>query len=299
MHTTPNAAAEFLDVNRSQYFARIWEITRKDSEPLRLTDHDRNITYDGELYYGSAKFIDDASPEGAEGTAHRKELEGVKGDTEIRGIVASPLITEADLHAGRFHDAMVIERVVDWRFPMARPILALQYWIDELEYGGEEWVARLNSGASRLQQPHGGLYHWKCPVELGEDGCPVNVASLSLAGSVNTVTSRDELIIYAAGFTSLHYDNYFEFGRIDFTSGPMASTSVDVRWHTDHSSLLATFHLTDNLELDPVAASTLTLVPGCDKTIEMCHTKFSALIDFRGYPHIPGTDRSVQTPTAH
>ena len=38
-----------------------------------------------------------------------------------------------------------------------------------------------------------------------------------------------------------------------------------------------------------------TAKAGCDKTLETCISKFSNAINFRGEPHVPGTDKILET----
>ena len=39
----------------------------------------------------------------------------------------------------------------------------------------------------------------------------------------------------------------------------------------------------------------VTAIAGCDKTSETCKDKFSNLINFRGFPTIPGMDQLFET----
>ena len=36
-----------------------------------------------------------------------------------------------------------------------------------------------------------------------------------------------------------------------------------------------------------------TVTAGCDKSFEMCRSRFSNAVNFRGFPHMPGTDRAL------
>jgi len=43
---------------------------------------------------------------------------------------------------------------------------------------------------------------------------------------------------------------------------------------------------------------TYTAKPGCDKSAEICKTKFDNFINFGGFPDVPGQDRIASTPDA-
>jgi uncharacterized phage protein (TIGR02218 family) len=39
-----------------------------------------------------------------------------------------------------------------------------------------------------------------------------------------------------------------------------------------------------------------SLQPGCDKLLATCKVKFNNVLNFRGEPHVPGTDRLFRGP---
>lgn len=48
---------------------------------------------------------------------------------------------------------------------------------------------------------------------------------------------------------------------------------------------------------DPIAAGdTFTVTAGCDKTFATCHDRFDNVVNFRGFPHIPGNDFVIRYP---
>ena len=40
---------------------------------------------------------------------------------------------------------------------------------------------------------------------------------------------------------------------------------------------------------DIAAGDTYTLAPGCDKSLETCRDVYANVVNFRGFPHVPGT----------
>jgi uncharacterized phage protein (TIGR02218 family) len=49
-----------------------------------------------------------------------------------------------------------------------------------------------------------------------------------------------------------------------------------------------------SIELDDA----FTIRPGCDKTFATCRAKFDNAVNFRGFPHVPGTDQVLSYPDA-
>ena len=44
------------------------------------------------------------------------------------------------------------------------------------------------------------------------------------------------------------------------------------------------------------AGDDFTIRAGCDKRIETCGSKFANVVNFRGFPHIPGQDTVIRYP---
>jgi uncharacterized phage protein (TIGR02218 family) len=49
---------------------------------------------------------------------------------------------------------------------------------------------------------------------------------------------------------------------------------------------------------EPIASGdTFTVTAGCDKIFATCRDRFANTVNFRGFPHIPGNDFVVATPS--
>ena len=46
-----------------------------------------------------------------------------------------------------------------------------------------------------------------------------------------------------------------------------------------------------------IAGDAFTVTPGCDKQFSTCHDKFANVVNFRGFPHIPGQDAVLRYAT--
>jgi len=47
-----------------------------------------------------------------------------------------------------------------------------------------------------------------------------------------------------------------------------------------------------------IAADTFMVTAGCDKRFATCHDRFNNIVNFRGFPHIPGNDFVMRYPVA-
>jgi len=77
-------------------------------------------------------------------------------------------------------------------------------------------------------------------------------------------------------------DGYYALGAITFTSGANAGVGRTVA-----SFAGGTFGLMADLPYAVSGGDTFTAVPGCNKTVEACQSKFSNLANYRGFPAIP------------
>jgi hypothetical protein len=82
---------------------------------------------------------------------------------------------------------------------------------------------------------------------------------------------------------------YFDFGVLTFTSGANDGLSMEVRQYTEGQITLAL-----PMPYECQIGDTYSLIAGCDKTMRACGDKFSNVVNFRGFPHVPGNDKAVQ-----
>lgn len=87
-------------------------------------------------------------------------------------------------------------------------------------------------------------------------------------------------------------DGYYNYGYMEWTSGANAGTISEVKVYTFLTNILE-FQLKSGLDI--VVGDTFDLYPGCDKLVDTCHSKFNNLVNFGGFPTVPGVDKVVRT----
>lgn len=81
---------------------------------------------------------------------------------------------------------------------------------------------------------------------------------------------------------------FFQGGVLTWLTGANAGISIEVKNYFPNYLYLA------QAMTRPIAASdTYRLTAGCDKTFLTCKTRFGNVVNFQGFPHIPGMDRMV------
>lgn len=270
--------------------ATLWTITRSDATVLRFTDHDNELVdADGYSYFPRA------------GRASAKQMDTSLGedDVELRGIIDSSYITEADLHAGKYNDAKVTERLVNWRFPWAGDYRSETWYINRVTWDEERgrWFAEIEGLQRFLRVSKGRKFDRTCFHNLGDAKCGVDVAgSYTYSGTVTTVTDRRTLECTDAAITALAAD-YLRFGVLTFTSGANAGLVVEVRNSTTGSPAVLTLQL--EMPFDIAVGNTFTVTAGCDHTASATGCgKFSNIRRFGGHNFVPGNDKFLTYPDA-
>lgn len=267
--------------------ATCFKLERKDGTVFRLTSHDKQITLGGEVY----------SPmNGVDASAKRKESALRDHDMEFRGVVVSSgTITSADLRAGRYRGAKVTEQLCDWRYPFSGTWGSAIYWIGDTKFTGEVWECQIAGFARWLKHKVGSIFTRNCEVTLGDAKCTVNLASFTTAGVtiLGMVDGEKRRIIRAnpAQLSGSFADNWFQHGKVIFTSGANNGLKGDIRVYTQATREI---ELQLPMPFEIATTDTFSVIAGCDKRSSTCKTKFSNLVNFRGDPFLPGSDKVLR-----
>jgi uncharacterized phage protein (TIGR02218 family) len=245
-----------------------WRVALKSGEKLGFTDHDVSLLFDGTTFEAEAGF-----------TASSIESSlGLSVDNlEAEGALQSTKLDEARLRAGDFDHAQIEVWRVNWQ-DVSQRVLMRKGHLGEVTYGEGAFKVEVRGLSHLLNQQRGRLYQYGCDAELGDARCGVTV--FSDAGVVNAV---EEAALVLTGIAFV--DDWATRGRIQFANGK--SLGVKRQRNVGSSTrvdLWAAIPFTVN-EGDAV-----TLFAGCDKQFTTCKAKFSNAANFRGFPHMPGTD---------
>jgi uncharacterized phage protein (TIGR02218 family) len=259
---------------------RAWRVTCRDGFRLGFTEHDQRLAFDGTVFEPGTGF---AATEAS--SASGLAAPGV----EVRGGFSSEAITQADLAAGRYDGARVEVFLVNWQEPDEQHLLITVQEIGEVSRAGPGFSAELRSFAHRLQQPEGRIYNRRCDAALGDDRCRVNmaVANRRLEAVVEEVQSADRLTL--SGLPDLE-DGHFRLGHLQFDAGALSGRRLAIEESGAAAGGLVALRLWLPLEAQPLPGDAVTLTVGCDKSFATCRATFANQLNFRGFPHMPGSD---------
>ena len=257
--------------------ATCWSIARRDGVVLYFTDHDRDITFGGHDYTAAS---------GMSPTAVTSQAGLAVDNLEFEGILSDDRITEADILAGLYDHAEITLFMIDYTVSGTDKLELKTGWLGEVTLQGGQFIAEMRGLTSRLQQVIGEVYTNSCRAQLGDARCGKNLVAYTIMG---TVTAAGSSYSFTDSSISQPAD-YFTYGLVTFSSGLNAGASMEVRDYRN-----GVFGLFLPMPRPIAVGDAYQVVAGCDKTFATCISKFNNAINFRGEPHVPGTDKLLET----
>jgi uncharacterized phage protein (TIGR02218 family) len=282
MRNVPPALAAHL-AGAVTSLCHCWKLMRRDGVTFGFTDHDRDIVFDGVVYAARSGL------EAAEATA---ELGFAIGGGEVSGALVSAGLTEDDIASGFYDDASVETWLVNWSDVSQRLLLDIGS-LGEIRRADGTFVAEVRGLMHRLDEERGRLFGATCSADLGDARCGIDLASASYGASGAVTRTDGALVIAASGIAG--GDGRYTAGRLIWTSGANSGVAVEVKVHraiagTDE------FELWQRAPQSIAPGDTFRVTAGCDKTHGTCRRKFDNIVNFRGFPHMPGNDFIIRMP---
>lgn len=265
---TTHAAQETTD------FCTLWRITRVDSTVFRFTDHDRDVVMSDGTYLAAGGYTASAA----------RSIAGLQvDDMEVGALFDSAYITEADLQAGLWDNAVVEVFSAIWSAPSAGARMIRKGRIGQVRYRNGTFTAEMRGLMDLLSVNIGRVVSPSCDAILGDARCGVSLSAHTESGTVSAVTSR---AVFSASDLSAETAGRFSGGLLTWTSGANDGYSMEVRVHGASGA----FTLFEPMVRTVAVGDTFDVVAGCDKLFATCRDTFDNVANFRGFPHVPGND---------
>jgi hypothetical protein len=136
---------------------------------------------------------------------------------------------------------------------------------------------------------------WNTTIDVTTaDNTVVWTAKLVFAweGTVTSVTSTSEFIDTSITDGALSDDD-FQYGMITWLTGDNVSIDSEIKGYTKSSTTLVLWR---PMPFAIQVGDTYVLETGCDKSKATCRDFYDNVINFQGFPWVPGRDALVQTP---
>lgn len=263
---------------------RCWALTRVDGTRYGFTDHDRDLAFDG-LTFRADTGLSAAALQQASGLA--------VDNTEAIGALSDASISEAEIEAGRFDGAEVEAWLVNWADVSVR-WLAFAGALGELRRAGGAFFAELRGLSDALNRPVGRVYQKPCTAVLGDGACRFDLDAPGYVAE-ETVQTVEGAQVFRWPDLSGFEPGWFTDGRLEVVSGTAAGLWGTVKADTfDAEGRKVVLWSPIRAEVAPGDA--VRLVAGCDKRFDTCRLKFNNLLNFQGFPDIPGEDWMMAVP---
>jgi uncharacterized phage protein (TIGR02218 family) len=266
-------------------FCNCWRLARKDGTVMGFTDHDRDLAFGGVVYRADS---------GLSATQAEASLGLSVGSGEALGALRSDGLSEADLFNGLYDGASVEIWLVDWSEIEDR-LLIDAATIGELTRSEFAFSAELRSLAHLFDQPRGDSFQRGCSADLGDARCKIDVSVSAFRASGAVVAASSAAL--TASLSDDFDDGFFTGGRLTFTSGANLGARATVKSHR-RAGVHVQLALWSPHAVAISPGDAFDVIAGCDKSAETCRRKFANLVNFRGFPHMPGNDLVVAYPSS-
>lgn len=263
---------------------RAWAITRADGAVFGFTDHDRALAFDGYVFKADTGLT----------AAALQQASGLSVDnTEALGALSDAGVTEADIEAGRFDGAEVRAWMVNWADVSVRWLM-FRGWIGEVRRGGGAFQAELRGLTDALNRPVGRVFQKPCTAVLGDAACRFDLSGEGYRAEIAAEDISDARVFGWADLAGFE-PGWFTAGRLDVLDGAAAGLWGTVKRDVFQDGVRRV-ELWEPIRGQIAPGDLLRLTAGCDKRLDTCRFKFNNILNFQGFPDIPGEDWMMAVP---
>ena len=252
-----------------------WMLAPVNGPVLGFTDHDRDLTFDGVTFEAQAGF-------------EASEIESSLGlsvdNLEASGALNSAQLDAERLRAGDFDHATIEIWRVNWQ-DVSQRVLLRKGHLGEVTHGGSGFTAEVRGMSHLLNQTKGRVFQYGCDAALGDGRCGVDLEAAAFRGVGAVVAAEDNRRLTVTGLGSF-VSGWFSLGTLRWTNGLNAGRLEEVKLHGAQGIV----ELWQTASFAVAPGDGFTIRAGCDKQFSTCKSKFFNGENFRGFPHLPGTD---------
>ncbi len=257
--------------------AWLWRVTRRDGVTHGFTTHDRDLTLAGLTYSAETGFS---------ASAAQSRLGASVDNIDFSGAIEGEVITQEDILAGLWDGAAVTVSLCNWADLSQGEMIVQTGTLGSVQAAGHGYVAELRSLSQALQNTVGAVITRRCTADLGDTRCGVNLAAHTVSGSVSADSADWRTFTASALPTN-------PGGLLTWLTGANAGFEMEISTASGGSIGLAL-----PMPHAILSGDTYEAAAGCDKNLSTCRDTYANVVNFRGFPHIPGPDAVLAYPNA-
>ena len=259
-------------------------LVRTDGVQVGFTSFDQPIVFGG-VTYTNVKSI---TP-----SALRSSSDTGVDNMEATGVLSSDDLMEEDLRGGRYDFADVYYFMLNWSNLSQGSIQQLRGKIGEVVLMDGTYKAELRSLSQLLRMQTGHIMQYNCNVQrLGDPLCKVVIAIYTSFNESVSLSPGNRL--FTCSDIAARITNSYHAGMARFRTGNNTGIERDIK----NSTLVGgsqQIELRESFPFPVLVGDKLDLEMGCDRLFSTCNTVYNNVVNYRGFPHLPGSDRLVQT----
>ncbi len=263
-----------------------WKLTPAGGAAMGFTDHDNDLIFDGVTFEAQAGF---------EASEMESSLGLAVDNLDAAGALRSDRLDAEKLRLGFFDYAQIEIWRVNWS-DVSQRVLLRKGHLGEVTHGGVGFTAEVRGLAEALNVTKGRLFQYGCDASLGDAHCKASLAAPAFQGTGSILSSEGDRRLSVNG-VSAFAGGWFQHGTLIWTAGANAGRVEEVKSHA-RTTTQVTIELWQAAGSPISAGDTFTIRAGCDKQFATCKAKFANGDNFRGFPHMPGTDFVTRFPSA-
>lgn len=308
MLTSSIAARDFLLADRRDLCSLYW-IRLANGKRHFWTNHDKRITYP----YAGKPGAHDYVPEGAITISNVRKQAGLEPHTaKISGAFMDSSddgATAAEIDAGLWDEARVVELIVNWRYPHVEALGQAIYWFGEVSSTDEEYEAEILGVSARMKKATGRRLSRKCDLPLGAafgaasgvHGCRANVGSQIVTQVQVDASTGDRFIDAVDATLPSTSDSFYRAGSIEWITGENTGLPTqEIKEFTDSGRII---ELVERQPFPIADGDRFNIKPSCSRLrsagpapgCEFWHGDDWVLY-FRGFPHLPSEEELRSPP---
>ncbi len=209
-------------------------------------------------------------------------------NSQAIGALSDAGVSEEDIRAGRFDRARVEHWLADWSRPELRVLLFVGHF-GEIRRADGAFEVELRGLSDGLNAPVGRTLKRSCDRRLGDASCRFDLDRPGFRAEAEVEAVASGAILTVTGLDGFDAD-WFRSGALTWLSGSNAGEASSVKADTILAGGGRRLALWREPGVEVRVGDRLRIEAGCDKQAGTCQAKFDNLLNFRGFPHIPGDD---------
>jgi uncharacterized phage protein (TIGR02218 family) len=259
-----------------------------DGTSIGITDHSSDLDFDigdGTVTYDSSTGI----------LASNVSLScGLESDNyEVTGPISDTVTLDAIL-GGRFNRARARLFQVNHKSLTDGAIKLLAGNVSDARVEGGKFVLGIRSDVDFYNQTVGRVIENQCNADFADSRCGVTPTSV-----VGTVTAATDALRFTVSFSGSYANDFFNKGTVTGLTGANVGIVMEIEDWTSGGAITLFAPLAET----PSFGDTFTIKNGCSKlrmsddaSVPTC-LSYSNVINFRGFPEVPGSDQVFRMPT--